>query len=101
VSAERLQRPKGLTELIQLLDECNWSYSLVHGKDSNSSPFITVTGVDPASGHQVIATWHSRGTGTLRLFSCMSGISKWALRDVSLKAARADILTERQIEAAS
>ena len=72
--------PKRLHDVIEALLDGGWNYMLNHGKDTGDSPFISV---EARRGNQgVRITWHTRATGTYRLFSCM--VNK---RDVTLTKA--------------
>lgn len=91
----QLKRPKGLTDLIALLDESGWSYGVSQARDSGGAPFITVRGLPHWDQFtEVQVTWHSRSTGTLRLFSCMARQLRRGFYDLSLKAARELITPE-------
>ena len=61
--------------------DARWDVLVRHGIDTGDNPFVTVEA--RRGDRHVMATWHTRATGTYRLFSCM--VNK---RDVSLKAAR-------------
>ena len=64
--------------------DAGWSVLLRHGIDTGDNPFVNV---EARRGHDhIVVTWHTRATGTYRLFSCMVN-----LRDVSLKSARAAV----------
>lgn len=47
------------------------SYVLEHTTDSSDNPFVTIKilwpGIPDCQNNKVIATWHTRGTGTYRL----------------------------------
>lgn len=65
-----------------------WRAELREGVDSGSSPFVTVYAKKDADSHLLMVTWHTRMTGTYRLFSCIYG-----RRTVSLKRAREILYT--------
>lgn len=72
--------PTKCQHLITALALGGWSFVVNHGKDTGDSPFISI---EARRGNQdVRITWHTRETGTYRLFSCM--VNK---RDVSLTKA--------------
>lgn len=61
--------PKKLHDVVEALLDHGWSYFLNHGKDTGDHPFISV---EARRGNQdVRITWHTRATGTYRLFSCL------------------------------
>jgi len=67
-------------DLIDALLGNGWSFMVNRGKDTGEHPFISV---EARRGRQdVRITWHTRATGTYRLFSCM--VNK---RDVTLTKA--------------
>ena len=72
--------PAKCKDLIGALTDSGWSFVVQHGKDTGEHPFISIEARREA-GH-VMVTWHTRATGTYRLFSCM--VNK---RDVSLTKA--------------
>jgi hypothetical protein len=72
--------PKKCKELVTSLVDGGWSFVVNHGKDTGENPFISTEG--RRGNDHVMITWHARGTGTYRLFSCM--VNK---RDVSLTKA--------------
>jgi len=80
--------PAKCTELVSALLAGGWSFVVLHGKDAGDSPFISI---EARRGLKEVIriTWHTRATGTYRLFSCM--VNK---RDVTLtkamEAVRAD-----------
>lgn len=74
-------------EFLDLALDHGWSASYVHGKDTGENPFITVTAVREER-ERVSITWHTRETGTYRLFSCLLG-GRGAERDGTLTQAKA------------
>ena len=64
--------------------DAGWDVLIRHGKDTGDSPFVSVEAVKP--DRHLRLTWHTRDTGTYRLFSCALG-----RRDLSLKAAREEL----------
>lgn len=61
--------PKAAVELINVAALSQWSVGWTWDKDSGAAPFVTVHVGDVDSGEYFKFTWHSRDTGTLRLFS--------------------------------
>lgn len=76
--------PKKLYDLVEALLDHGWSYMLNHGKDTGDHPFISIEA--RRDRQDVRITWHTRATGTYRLFSCI--VNK---RDVTLTKARETI----------
>ncbi len=75
-----LTYPKKLHVVVEALLNNGWNYMLNHGKDTGDHPFISI---EARRGNlDVRITWHTRSTGTYRLFSCM--VNK---RDVTLTKA--------------
>lgn len=74
--------PLKCRELIIELMDAGWSFVVQHGKDTGDHPFISVEAKKAKDGGTIRVTWHTRATGTYRLFSCM--VNK---RDVTLTKA--------------
>lgn len=72
--------PVKCKSLVDLLAENDWSFALVHGSDTGAADYVTIEAVRDM--RKIIVTWHTRATGTYRLFSCM--LDK---RDVTLTKA--------------
>ena len=72
--------PAKCKELVSALVDGGWSFMVNHREDTGNHPYISVE-ARRGDGH-VMITWHTRATGTYRLFSCM--VNK---RDVSLTKA--------------
>ena len=72
--------PTKCQHLITALALGGWSFMVNHGTDTGDSPYISIEA--RRGGVDVRITWHTRATGTYRLFSCM--VNK---RDVSLTKA--------------
>jgi hypothetical protein len=72
--------PVKCKELINALADNMWSFVVNHGKDTVESPYVSIEAA--RGGVEVRVTWHTRATGTYRLFSCM--VKK---RDVTLTKA--------------
>lgn len=61
--------PNKLHDVVNGLLDYGWSFLVQHGKDTGDSPFISVEA--KRDNETVRITWHTRATGTYRLFSCM------------------------------
>lgn len=72
--------PAKCKTLVDQLMENDWSFALSHGADTGGADYVTIHAA--RDNHELWATWHTRGTGTYRLFSCL--LNK---RDVTLKKA--------------
>jgi len=72
--------PDKCKELIGAYADNGWSFVVQHGKDTGDSPFIS-TEARRGDDH-VMVTWHTRATGTYRLFTCVVN-----RRDVTLTKA--------------
>ena len=72
--------PTKLKDVVDGLYGYGWNFMLNHGKDTGNSPFISIEA--RRDREDIRITWHTRATGTYRLFSCM--VNK---RDVSLTKA--------------
>ena len=72
--------PKKLNEVVTGLLDYGWNFVVNHGKDTGGNPYI---GIEARRDTQhVMITWHTRATGTYRIFTCM--VNK---RDVTLTKA--------------
>lgn len=61
--------PPGCRVLTEALTVNGWSFMLNHGTDTGDNPYISTEarrGTDT-----LMVTWHTRDTGTYRLFTCM------------------------------
>lgn len=81
-----LTHPAKLADVVTELLNYGWSFVVQHGKDTGDSPFISIEAKKTKDGDTIRITWHTRTTGTYRLFSCM--VNK---RDVTLTKARETI----------
>jgi hypothetical protein len=81
-----LTYPAKLADVVTELLDYGWSFVLQHGKDTGDSPFISIEAKRSKDSDTIRITWHTRATGTYRLFSCM--VNK---RDVTLAKARETI----------
>lgn len=79
--------------IIELMD-AGWSFVVQHGKDTGDSPYISIEAKRSKESDTIRATWHTRATGTYRLFTCM--VNK---RDVTLAKAL-DVVRKPQEDAA-
>lgn len=61
--------PKAAVELINVAALSKWSVGWEWDADISENPFVTVHVGDVDSGEYFKFTWHSRDTGTLRLFT--------------------------------
>ena len=75
--------PKNARPLVDALLAAGWSFMVAHGKDTGSSPYVSVEGKGPDS--EVKCTWHTRGTGTYRLFTSIVRLPGRAWHDATLK----------------
>lgn len=84
--------PKAAAGLLDAMKRSGWRWSVGWSEDTAGHLFVTIRGgIRPEA--QVDATWHTRGTGTLRLFGLLlrSGpvhsITRRGWHDASLRAA--------------
>jgi hypothetical protein len=75
-----LTYPAKLKDVTTSLLDYGWSFVLQHGKDTGDHPYINIEA--RRDSQHVYITWHTRATGTYRLFTCM--VNK---RDVTLTKA--------------
>ncbi|MGW1828882.1 hypothetical protein ACWCO0_09430 [Streptomyces tubercidicus] len=71
--------PKAAVGLINTAALSRWSTGWQWLEDSAGNPFVTVHVADPDTREYFKYTWHSRGTGTLRLFSKMRQVQAGGL----------------------
>lgn len=65
--------PKPARGLVDHLLDAGWQMSL-NWSDQGGALHVTIRGMDPTDpARRAQATWHSRDTGTLRLFTCLVG----------------------------
>jgi len=62
--------PKKLGDVVGGLLDYGWNFVVNHGKDTGNSPYISVEA--RRDNESLIITWHTRATGTYRLFTCMA-----------------------------
>jgi len=77
-----LTYPAKLSAVVTALLDYGWSFVVQHGTDTGDSPFISIEAKRSKDSETIRITWHTRATGTYRLFSCV--VNK---RDVSLTKA--------------
>jgi hypothetical protein len=68
--------PKAAVAMLNTAALARWRTGWEWAEDNGGSPFVTVHVGDPDSREYFKYTWHSRGTGTLRLFSRLHQASK-------------------------
>jgi hypothetical protein len=89
--------PKAAVELIADAAERDWRIGVGHGRDSGNAPFVTVQLAIKDPDREYRLTWHTRGTGTYRLFSKIyRGERQWWTDAPSVKAIRTYI-TETEV----
>lgn len=49
----------------------DWNVLVQHGTDTGENPFVSIEAIK--TGRHLRLTWHTRETGTYRLFSCALG----------------------------
>lgn len=62
--------PAKCKELIAALADNMWTFQVIHSVDTVDHPFVSVEA--RRDNDHLMITWHTRGTGTYRLFSCMA-----------------------------
>ena len=69
---DRTRWPKAMRALASALEAARWRIEVGAGSDDLGNPFLTVESQDPAeSCNAVRVVWHTRDSGTYRLFSCL------------------------------
>jgi hypothetical protein len=64
--------PARMRELVRALQAAGWVVAVDHHEDSGGSPFLSVRAVERDGGERKLqGCWHTRGTGTYRLFSML------------------------------
>jgi hypothetical protein len=61
--------PAAAQSLLDLATSKGWLTACVYDSDSGGSPFVQVALHHPETHEQFTMTWHTRATGTYRLFS--------------------------------
>jgi hypothetical protein len=92
--------PKAAAGLLDAAREAGWLWALSWQADTSGNPFVSLhlgyledaPAEDPdmlaaLRAYQIRATWHTRDTGTLRLFSLIVQQPRQDWRDRSVKAA--------------
>jgi hypothetical protein len=78
-------------DLVNAAMEAGWSVAYKPGVDTGFSPFVTVEAM--REGGYFSVTWHTRATGTYRLFNCSFGETRYKAHDVSLKRILEEVAT--------
>lgn len=89
--------PTRARALLDAAIDHGWAVAWQPGSDTSGAPFVTVRAVDTDT--EIRVTWHTRATGTYRLFSAIArepGSRGW--RDVTLTQAEAIIRRAVQVE---
>lgn len=82
-----LTYPAKLKEVVAGLVDYGWSFVVQHSKDTGDHPFIAIEA--RRGNDHVMVTWHTRATGTYRLFTCLVN-----RRDVTLTRAMGVVTAE-------
>ena len=77
--------PRGLVQAVDAALAAGRAFIVNHGTDSGDSPFVSLTVKWPL--HEVRLTWHTRDTGTYRLFSAMAKTDARNWHDVTMAKA--------------
>ena len=77
--------PAGLTKAVAAALEHGRSFLVSHGSDSGDSPFVALN--VKWDLNEVRITWHTRDTGTYRLFSCLVRTANSNWRHVTMAKA--------------
>ena len=88
------QIPVAAAELIGLAYDGQWSFLLQHNVDSGGAPYVNFKAKRGLT-ESVEVSWHTRQTGTYRLFDCASGINR-GRHTISLTKAR-ELLAAEQV----
>lgn len=65
----RDELPAAAAGFIEYAEHYGWLTAYGRGEDNGGSPFVLVVVKHPDNGHAFEVTWHTRMTGTYRLFS--------------------------------
>ena len=79
-----MSEPTGARQFAKDAIDAGWNVLIQNGEDTGGAPFVSVEARRGLSHLRL--TWHTRETGTYRLFSCADG-----RRDITLKAAREEL----------
>lgn len=82
-------------DLLLLCVDAGWDAILGHGMDTGGAPYISLRAARHDPDGYLDVTWHTRMTGTYRLFHCLIGRSRNSVRDSTLRGARAIVRGER------
>lgn len=77
--------PEKARPLIEQMLESGWSFVVNHGTDTGGCAFVSIEGKRGNSG--VKCAWHTRDTGTYRLFTCIASTPGTRWGDVTLRRA--------------
>lgn len=86
---EGFELPAAARTLVSMASLSGWTVGWQWSADTSGNPFVTVHVADRETQEYFKYTWHSRGTGTLRLFGKLhreAGKAVW-VEGPSLKAA--------------
>ena len=91
--------PRALSEMIAAALTHKRHFKVEHGEDSGGSPFVTFRAVWMPDGCDIRTdirlTWHTRDTGTYRLFSATAAGYYRAAHDTTAKKALALLSGDR------
>lgn len=79
--------PTKLNALVEAALTAGRPFIVNHGEDTGGSPFVSITVKWPQ--HEVRATWHTRNTGTYRLFSALATLPNQGWHDITATRALA------------
>lgn len=91
---DRLAVPPAARDLMLSCVDAGWDTLITQRVDTGGSPYVNVTARSEDPDGHIDATWHTRATGTYRLFHCLVGRSRGSVRDAPLKAAKALVAGE-------
>lgn len=83
--------PKAMRGLVDDLRAAGWLFGVEHGEDTGGAPWLCVRAAHAPTERGIRVTWHTRGTGTYRLFSAMLSRPYRGWSDRSVSALRAEI----------
>lgn len=92
-AAETFTPPKALAQIVTAALDNGRSFIVQHGVDSGGSPFVTAKALWTPDGCDVSTeiqmSWHTRQTGTYRLFSAIARGHYRGWHDITAKQALA------------
>lgn len=88
--AEKNAVPVAARTLAHDAIDAGWSVAYNLGVDTGMNQFVTVEASRPAAGEDsdpsyFRVTWHTRGTGTFRMFDCCAGKYRYQASACSLR----------------